>query len=623
MVIPRRIMLAVSALALAAGCGRSCKKDHPYVPYSVGDNGASDAGDEASVRADDAHEAHAEAAATEAPAGATRWVLDGLDLGAPDGRVFVLGLARDFDGDGAKDALAIVAPQNGGAAGEVIFFRGRKGGGVEPQVTVGTPPSVSGAAAAGPGRDLDAGCVPPRRLVQIGTHSAFVELGVSCGRSGASRWLAVVLLQPLPRIHFSGVVVDPANAPKLSIDADGADLDGDGIDDVSLLVTVEGGGAPSEPLPRATARIRWLDRPAGMSRASEEPEGSLRAQVNASLARAGRLKDAPRVPLEVQSIRTLFGAICAEGGGPRLTQVNANGPLKCGPSHALEEAGLALVRANVTLGEHLRAIAALDAAQKPPGTRTAARLTEAQHWIAQAAPTVTATSLRAIAAIPQMDRTHAPSWGALAFEPTGKLLIRTLAGTVREDPALGDEADAADIPPWKPGVLSPDGALRWIEAYYACDALALHATFAPVRDGDPRDVVLPIVPPLAQRCISGVGEPARALPVAWGPRGLEAIIAGEPVLFSSDLARASLAVGSLDQPVSPGAPRSPNGKVTSIPTSQGIVVRGVKTYIYRARDLEGVYGELRDCTVSDDSEHVACIRGGRAFVGTWALPAGG
>ena len=76
-------------------------------------------------------------------------------------------------------------------------------------------------------------------------------------------------------------------------------------------------------------------------------------------------------------------------------------------------------------------------------------------------------------------------------------------------------------------------------------------------------------------------------------------------------------VASLDQPVTPGAPRSPSGRVTVVPTSLGIVVRGPRTRIYRARELEGGYLELRDCTVSDDAMRVACVRGGRAFAGVW------
>jgi hypothetical protein len=53
-----------------------------------------------------------------------------------------------------------------------------------------------------------------------------------------------------------------------------------------------------------------------------------------------------------------------------------------------------------------------------------------------------------------------------------------------------------------------------------------------------------------------------------------------------------------------------------------LLVRGGKTRLFRAKELEHGYGELRDCTVSDDASRVACVRGGVAFVGIWGQPAG-
>jgi len=177
---------------------------------------------------------------------------------------------------------------------------------------------------------------------------------------------------------------------------------------------------------------------------------------------------------------------------------------------------------------------------------------------------------------------------------------------------------------WRAGVVSPDGAYRWIEAYDACDGVALHATFAPTANGDARDVALPIAPPLGAHCAHQAGDhagargdPAQTFAVAWGTRGLEAIVAGEPILVSPDLVRATASQSSLDQPTTLGAPRSPNGRVLVTPTSMGLLVRGAHSRLFRARELEGGYLDVRDCTVSDDAARVACVRGGRAFVGIW------
>jgi hypothetical protein len=158
-----------------------------------------------------------------------------------------------------------------------------------------------------------------------------------------------------------------------------------------------------------------------------------------------------------------------------------------------------------------------------------------------------------------------------------------------------------------------------MDSYDACDGLALHATFGAGEGAQVRDVALPVPPSPGAKCEhpGARGEPAPTLPVAWGPRGLEAIVAGEPVLIAPDLSRATPSLAPLDQPVTLGAPRSPSGKVSVVPTSMGILVRGTRSRLLRAKELDGGYVELRDCAVSDDGARVACVRGGRAFVGVW------
>jgi hypothetical protein len=624
--------VALGLVALFGGCAlacQGCKEDHPYVPYTIGGEEAA-APTAASSHSSAPLEEEASApftqlGATGAPPGSKSWTLDGLKLEAPPGTVFVLGLTGDLSGDGSVDALAIVrgsgsnveppAADGGKAAAvqaELVFYKGHAGGALDPGVVVGAPPALL----------LDPTCSPVERLSKVGKHSVFVELGAQCAghavaRAAAtpSRWAAVVSVGRAATVHFSVLVADPPGAPALTLDADGTDYDGDGIDDVALRVTLEGGSAPFEPGPRVSAIVRWIDRPAGMSRAPDQPETSFHALASVAASHAGKAKEAPTVPPYVQQVRALYAAICSEGGAPRLLRAVDGGPIACGTtSRALEEAGLAEVRALVTMGDVLGAIAALDRAQQAPAAHTAARTTEAQGWIAQAAPFVPATSLRAIGAVPLIDHGRSPSWGAMMFEPTGKLLVRTLAQVVRVDPAMGDEAEASDVPAWKAAVMSPDGSLRWNDVVDPCDASALRATFS--GDGDLREVSIPLHGRLAARC-GPKGEPVPATPTAWGQGGLEAIVLGQPVAFALDLSHATVLPSSPTQPTIPGAPRSPDGKTLVVPTSIGIVVRGARTRIYRAKELDGAYLELRDCTVSDDATRVACVRGGRAFVGIW------
>jgi hypothetical protein len=134
---------------------------------------------------------------------------------------------------------------------------------------------------------------------------------------------------------------------------------------------------------------------------------------------------------------------------------------------------------------------------------------------------------------------------------------------------------------------------------------------------DVRDIAVPVAPRIGPRCEGARGIAAGAVPIAWGPLGLEAVTLGFPVLVSPDLTRAVPLDGSLGQPVTPGAPRSPDGRTLVLSTLEGILVIGARSRLLRAKELEGAYAELYDCAVSDDATRVACIRGGRAFVGIW------
>lgn len=566
------------------------------MPYSIDEGGSAsnaplDAGAAPSADAGD------RALAQTPPAGARTWAGEGLTVETAPDRALALVLVADLSGDGVKDALAVTTSAS--AAAEVAFYRGKPGG-LEPAVVVFTATS-------------SAPCDVPPKLVQVGKRSAYVELN-GCGARSTRDVAVLGFDRGAPRVRFSAKVVDEAALPKLSLDADAADRDGDGIDDLSIRVALEGGGAPFEPGPRVTGLLKWLDRPAGLSREPDEPEASFRAVASTASARAAKPKDAPSVPGLVHQLWALARAVCPEAGSPRLVRTAGADP-SCGSSKALEDAQLAVVRAFVTLGDPLRAIGALDRMRGAPAARSLARASEAQALVAQAAPVRNALTFRAVAAVPKVERGPVPAWGALAFESSGKLLVRTASQVVRVDPALGDESEADGVATWKSTMLSPDGAYQWIEAYDPCDAHAIQATFAPVGDQESKQLALPVAP-FGPRC-SGKGEPVPVVPVAWGPAGLEAVVAGEPILIAPGLARATSLASWIGQPYTRGAPRSPDGKSLVVPTSQGLLVLGQQARLYRAKELEGAYQELRSCAISDDATHVACVRAGRAFVGTW------
>jgi len=607
-------------LLTCAGCGRACKNDHPYVPYTVDeartDAGAVDGGELALPLGDAGARTSAAEPALLAPAGSKSWKVDGLELAAPPGTELLSAIVRDFDGDGKKDALALVRPPappgkpNDVGAAQIVYYAGTSSPARASSITVAPDPRV------------DAACTPVARLERIGPRSALVEVGTSCTRGAAARALYVVRLVKDPSIAFGVTVIDPPGAPRLAIDVDGEDRDHDGIDDVTLHVTIEGGAPPFEPGPKLSAKVAFLDRSAGPSRDPDEPEASMKAIAAQATARAGKPREAATVPVVVQQMRMLYRAMCIEGGAPRLVKLRqtaseaAVGAVACGTSKPLEDAAVAEIRAFVTQGDALRAIAAAGAAQLAPATKTAARTTEITKLLADVAPLVQARSTRVIGITLPTKRPPHPEWGSLAFEPSGKLLVRGPSAVSRVDTETGEAADA-EMPAWPTQVLSPDGKSRWLEAYSACEGVGLRATFAPT-DGESemRDVLLPVAPTLGSRCAGGRGEAATTIPIAWGPRGLEALVAGLPLLVKPEVSSASVMASPLGEMPPFGSPRSAGGRATAIATSQGVLVKTTKSARYRAPDLEP-YTDLSQCTTNDDGSRIACVKRGRVVLGTF------
>lgn len=589
------LLLLLSGLG---GC-RACANDHPYVPPAAQVPVATSDDAAATVGSVEFEAGSLPEPALVAPPRATTWTVGGVTIEA-GGQEIVLALVRDLDGDGKSDALAVVRPavaerRPGTSTGELVFISGAEGAGAK-------------TLASGPALGAQPSCTPIARLEKIGPRSAFAEIGSACPRGAGSRAVIVVRSSPpTPALALEALVVDPPRAPKLSVDVDAADRDKDGIDDVVLRMGIE--GAPgAEAAPPLSARLAFFDRPAGPSRDPDEPEASLRPVSAQATARSSKPKDVASVPALVQQMRALYRAMCLEGGAPRVIKIHGGSAVSCGASKSLEDAAIAEVRAYATQGDALRAFAAAEAAQLAPATKTAGKTADLQRMLGEVAPVTELRDVRVIGSV--ADAAHdPPEWGPLAFEPTGKLLVRHGRSVVRVDPETGDE-QPTDVPPWKDEVVSPDGKSRWIEAYHACEGVSLRATFAPVADGDMSDVLLPIAPRLGKACSGGRGEPAQTVPISWGARGLEALVAGQPVLFKNDLSLAAALPALLDEVPPPGSPRAHGAKAFALPTARGVLVRGRRGDrwgLARSVELEP-YQDLRHCTASDDASWVACLR---------------
>ena len=209
----RRLALVVAATVALFGCARSCKNDHPYVPYAVDDapaEGPSAASVPSSVA--DAGSAPLEPSMALPPA-TTTFREHGVALRAPSGRELAHVLVVDVDDDGKMDAFAVLRPSGNAGndradkapPGELAFYSGVLAEDAPPTILASAPPLPIGAR-----------CTPVLRLERVGSKSAAAELGAACPSANAMRGVFVVRFAREPAITFNVLVRDPASAPKLT-----------------------------------------------------------------------------------------------------------------------------------------------------------------------------------------------------------------------------------------------------------------------------------------------------------------------------------------------------------------------------------------------------------------------
>ncbi len=613
--VPRPPQLAgfVVVLALtAAGCSGACRKATPYVPF-LEDGGAPAPKGSEPVTGLDAGApvkpgVFKTTPATLATTPTTKLQVDGLEIPAPQGQVVLAGIVRDLDGDGQRDAVAFVQPAGGGG-GELRHYRG-EGGGLLPSKVV---TAATGGADA---LTLPAPCMAklqPGLLTLVGPHTVAVDVRPTCGEgAAAARRVVVAAFAPVASIRWSARVLEPPTGFTLGIEIEAPDKDGDGVDDPTLVFSLEGGGPPFDMGDKLVARIGYWDRPSGLSlRDRFEPEKSFQTIAQNAAARATRKATAGPVAGLVRRLRLLHGALCSEGGSPLVDPGGEHG-IACGTSRALEDGAAAEVRAALSLGDAITALAARERlAVRAKSSKLRAEIDKA---ILAVVPAVFGTARELKVAPHASSKGTLPAWGTLAFEKSGALLVRTQTSVVRVDAAF-EETEASDVSGWPLEVLVPGKDTKLAQVVDACDApwLSARMTGHDVPTGS-RLVPLPLMG--VTRC-SGSPIPVASTPVAFGPQGLLALVQHELVLIPTVFGP-QRTTGTLPPPaaavVGPfvmGAPRSPGGGYLVVPTRFGVARReeasGAVTLV-RAKDLEGLYLGLRDCAINDAGTRIACVR---------------
>jgi hypothetical protein len=594
---------------MLVGCSRGCTHDRPYTPYTI------ESAPTSSVHAAPLRDASVTSIGLGGDAGTFAHVvglrpdstgsfrMDGASTVAPlPGESFVLYLVSDLDGDGIRDAAAWASATDP-LAGRLLFYKGTPSGPAQPRQLAVLAPGAIGAP----------GCTAEPALEQIGPATVAVSLHAACAPTPPgkkARWIAVALPSRDPALRQELWLGDPPAGERLSVELDGSDLDGDQRDDLLVRVSIDGAPPPFEQGPHTSADLRWLDRPTGLSRDPDEPEASLRRAAALELAHAAKKSDAPQVAAIVRQIVRLYAWICSDAAEPLV--VASGGGIRCGPSRALEDAASASVRAALTLGDVPRAVAAYDRMNWRPVTTTKQRRAELEKALLKVAPARVPSVTKVLSSVPDLDANGGPAWGPLTFTPGGDLLVRTKNGLAMVNVQAGTEGSAQGIPSWPGTVTNVDGSAQWNGLSDPCDGVALHA-----RMGDKGELPVPITPPLPSRCFPGAPVVRiDGVPVAWGSAGLEAWMAGEPMLVPSDLGQVKplSEVGTMGQPVHAGSPRSPDGQSIVIGTKLGALVRSGKSWqLWRPADLEGAYAyaDLRGCAIANDARAVACVRDGR------------
>lgn len=572
----------------AGGCSKACKNDHPYVPYAI-DGGTGTAPPSATTSASAALQSGVDAGAVPMLAPSE----DGLTMAlgantiqAPPAAVFGPGAVVSLCGPG-QDLLGTSTLKESARALPSVHFAGSCTG-------FALRPMLPAGADIG-----DPTCTPGFLVSALAPGAVFVDQHAVCGgHSGFSLPRRVALItgrsgSVSPR--FQATLTEVSGSGRIGLVPAFGDLDGDGIGDLSLGVTLGESGAGV-----ARLLLRFYDRPAGPTRDPEEPA---RSASEAQRGLEGRVSKDPDGALRgAASLRELLRAVCSEGGAPVLSL--ASGPVSCGVGPVLSALLSLRLRAHLQQGDTLAAAAVLREAERGISVYDTKKRAELSAQFRRGlalrdlpAPRVLSATLGAAS--------RGPALAPMFFDERGGLVFRDEAGARRWDP----ETDATEpsAATWSDKVVTKDGALRLIEVYDPCDGGRLRATLAPTGAGEPREVPLPLDADFGTRCTRR-GPDISVVALGEGPRGLDVLVQGRRFLLPlrGGPALASGAYKSAVEGAIPGGAASPDGKVIVVPQASGLLVVSVgKPAVFH----DGTSGALSQCVVSDNATHAACVQG--------------
>lgn len=489
--------------------GCTCNDDHPYTPFEVastlGSGGTST--DSAAPVAEAKPSSNVIMAV--AARGQTEWRVFNRSVKAPPGLGFERGFLFEAEGAPLFWLTPLEAPAEPGRAG---LFEWQPDGGLALRF------ALPDFLPEGPD------CATLTAATASGRATLVIQARVTCQTKrlagtpmGAVTFVDAHSKQPVFGVRF----LDSSPGEHLQVSGLADDQDGDGLDDREVTVELR-----SPQGVTVSAGFRWLSRPAGPSRRTENPAQEFMERADRLTIAALRKKEREAVPAEVDAWRRLFGSLCAESTTGRITLLSGEA-LRCGSldralasfTHSSITAKVALLQHTAALGEFQRSDwfgSGLDQRQAPALAKLL--LEKIPQGKSEVASTVA------------LDQ-GADGW--LGWDRAGRLWLHDATSETAIWPKDSTHEGEPDEPGAVPRVRTPDprvgpGGRRLSQVLPSCDRSEVQVLLQTPGENAPLKA-LPILAPRPAACDQFGRPPLKGWVVQF--RGAEAdlLIEGEPL----------------------------------------------------------------------------------------------
>ncbi len=518
-------------------------------------------------------------------------------------------LARDVDDDGDRDVLALAASPDGALS---LSLATRSEAGLAFTAPIAAAPAC-GASVVG-----------AARWTGLSSETAAARIERTCGSGAGEQRVVIVRASASGLRALTTLVLAPEAGETMTVRNE--DRDGDGHADVVVHVSLHDPSGES-----ADVDLAWLDRAAGLSRDTAEPEAT--ASTHANEARTALRRHPDRALAAARTAVLVHDALC--GARARLAVDDDRG-LSCAASAALGRALAVEVAAHAHLG-HLddalgamvelgRADAVVRDADRTSAREAVAAMTGVLHPEAHEAGTARAGS------------GESPRLSSLAFVDEDHLLVRgegahvVTLSTGGSAPVLDEGLALRDA----------EGRHALSEVERSCDGYVLvtRPMFGPLdspSDEHETALIRSAPPPAGAACAPSLDLTARPPSLSaldrqddggfrvlgWAPQGALLARGDELVLVPLDVAGAPIGAAHVladdepaPAPIAPGHATS-DASAWAFVTPMGIVLhrRGQGTTLIAPAGFERADGSAIDVAVSPSATRVAWIASGHLF---WA-----